>query len=69
MAQKYRMAIAIVVLTEEPLFWQKDSLCEFVGSRVADIQAIEVRSYGIPVTGTENDPVKIEFDGEPTGGG
>lgn len=68
MAQKVRVAIAIVVLTEEPEFWRKESLCEFVGSRVADIENIMVHSFGVPAIGTENEKVQIEFEEVPKEG-
>lgn len=64
MAQKVRVAIALVVLTEEPEFWKKEALCEFVGSRVADIQVIETHTFGVPAMGTEDELPQIRFEEE-----
>lgn len=67
MAQKVRVAVAIVALTPLPEFWcgLKQYLQEKLPERAADIQCIEARVFGIPITGTENELVRIEFGEEP----
>lgn len=68
MAQKFRKAIALVVLTERPELWETtEDIAVSLASRQEDIELIKTHTYGIPVTGSENEPVKIEF-GEGEGG-
>lgn len=68
MGQKVRMAVAIVVLTEIPEFWE--TLGEFIDKhlpeRAKDIQVLRSCAYGIPVSGTEDEEVRIEFEEEPS---
>lgn len=62
MSKKHRVAVALVVLTDEVDFWKKESLLEFFGSRVSDVEVLRIRNYGTPIDETSDNPVKIVFE-------
>lgn len=62
MSKKHRFAVGLVVLTDDLEFWKRESLLEFFGSRVADVEVIRVHNYGTPIDETSDNPVKIVFE-------
>jgi hypothetical protein len=63
MGQKVRVAIALVILTDRPELWNsKEEVAVSLVNRQNDIEAIRIHRFGVPVSGTENEKVRIEFE-------
>lgn len=61
--QKVRMAVALVVLTEEPGFWRDQALVKaYFGDRAKDIEHIHVHNFGVPIDKEGPNPVRVEIE-------